>query len=120
MTDIEAIRARVEGKALTLDGLSQAVYDRRAMLAAYDEKCAETAHHLEARLNAGKAMQEAQNDAHIAEEERDRLRAEVDALRKALELAYNAMCAPIDDWKGVLEAKALQAYHASIAQERAK
>ena len=42
-----------------------------------------------------------------AEDEIKRLRAERDALRKALLLAVDAMRAPLDDWKGVVERRAL-------------
>lgn len=41
------------------------------------------------------------------------------AARAALHLAYDAMRAPIDGWKGEVERKALDAYHAwRAAQEQ--
>lgn len=49
--------------------------DIQATLAEIERLTRESAHHLEARLNAGKAMQEALDAAAIAEEQRDRLRA---------------------------------------------
>ena len=61
--------------------------------------------------------------AHMAEHELSARRSENDALRAklaestvALHLAYDAMRAPIDDWKGVLERKAMDAYHAALAK----
>ena len=52
-------------------------------------------------------------DAGIAEI--TRLRAEAEALRKALNVSIIAMRAPLDDWKGELERKALDACAAIAA-----
>lgn len=56
-----------------------------------------------------------QTQRNVAIAERDALRARAEAVLNALNLAYDAMRAPIDDWKGVLERKAMDAYHAAIA-----
>lgn len=50
------------------------------------------------------------------EAENDALRAKLAESTVALHLAYDAMRAPIDDWKGVLERKAMDAYHAALAK----
>lgn len=45
-------------------------------------------------------------------------RARIEKLEKALHLAQNAMRAPFDDWKGILERKALDAARDALADPR--
>lgn len=47
--------------------------------------------------------------------ERDALQAKVEALRSALLIAQHALRAPIDDWKGEVERKALDAIAGCLA-----
>ena len=77
------------------------------------------------RLHADRAPHE--KDFWAIAEQRDRFGAERDALavqnerlREALRLAYDAMRAPLDDWKGTLENRAMAAYHAALAATEKK
>lgn len=86
-----------------------------ASSAAFD-LCGEIASAIEAlqeRLDAAYAAM--RTDWRDLVHENDALRAKLAESTVALHLAYDAMRAPIDDWKGVLERKAMDAYHAAIA-----
>lgn len=59
-------------------------------------------------------LQRLREVARDAAEAATHLQAEVLRLRAALTLAVQAMRAPLDDWKGECERKALDAAHAAL------